>query len=429
MYPTITGERRQLPVESPISHYLEHVLDEVRHIDDGEVSEGLPRIDTGNPTELAAAVCTVTGNVYAVGDADVPFTIQSISKSFVYALALQKIGREKVFETVGTEASGEPFNELSLDQETNRPMNPMINAGAIAINQLINGENSSVEDRVELIRAFLSELAGHELKVNEEVIDSELEGSNRNLAIAHMLASHGVIHDDPRQAVISYQRQCSVEVTVRDLAVMSATLANGGVQPVTGKRVLEQDACRLTLAMMGTAGMYDGSGRWMSTVGIPAKSGVSGGLLGTLPGELGLATLSPRLDPKGNSVRGVEIFERFSEEMGLHLMASDPIGVHAVRAIEEGDSESVIQLQGSMHFASTERALDTVSDHEFTGGRIVLDVSRVTSFRRVSRTMILEGLRHLREDGFEVAIHDPNEVIGDMKFSDGTRPEVVDELE
>ncbi len=414
-------------MKTPVSDYLEHVLDEVRDIDEGEVEEGLPHIDVKDPTELAAAVCTVTGNVYTAGDAEVTFTMQSISKAFVYGLALQELGREKVFETVGTEASGEPFNELSLGRETNRPMNPMINAGAIAVNQLINGEDSSVEDRTEIIRAFLSELAGRELKVNEEILDSELADSDRNLAIAHMLASHGVIHDDPREAVISYQRQCSIEVTVKDLAVMSATLANGGVQPVTGKKVLDADACRLALAMMGTAGMYDGSGRWMSTVGIPAKSGVSGGLIGTLPGQLGLSTLSPRLNPQGNSVRGVKIFEQFSEEMGLHLMASDPIGTHAVRAIETEGEETTVQLQGSIHFAAAERALDKLSDYDFDCQRIVLDVSRVSGFEKVGRVLVKEGLRRLRDEGFEVAIYDPEEMFGDLEFADGTRAEAVRE--
>ena len=414
-------------MKTPVSDYLEHVLDEVRDIDEGEVEEGLPHIDVKDPTELAAAVCTVTGNLYTAGDADVEFTIQSISKAFVYGLALQELGRKKVFETVGTEASGEPFNELSLGRETNRPMNPMINAGAIAVNQLINGEDSSVEDRTEIIRAFLSDLAGRELKVNEDILDSELEDSDRNLAIAHMLASHGVIHDDPREAVISYQRQCSIEVTVKDLAVMSATLANGGVQPVTGEKVLHPDACRLALAMMGTAGMYDGSGRWMSTVGIPAKSGVSGGLIGTLPGQLGLSTLSPRLNPQGNSVRGVKIFEQFSEEMGLHLMASDPIGTHAVRAIETEGEETTVHLQGSIHFAAAERALDKLSDYDFDCQRIVLDVSRVSGFEKVGRVLVKEGLRRLRDEGFEVAIYDPEEMFGDLEFADGTRAEAVRE--
>ena len=306
-------------------------------------------------------------------------------------------------------------------------MNPMINAGAITVNQLINGEDSSVEDRVEVIRGFFSELAGRELEVNEWVTDSELEHADRNLSIAHMLRSHGIVRDNAHEAVLSYTRQCAIEVTVRDLAVMTATLANGGVQPVTGKRILSQDVCRLALSVMSSAGMYDAAGRWMATVGIPAKSGVSGGLIGTLPGQLGIATFSPRLDPQGNSVRGVHIFERLSEEMGLHLMAADPSGTHAVRSIQSDGEDTVINLQGPVNFTAAENILDEISGRRFPGERLILDVSRVSGFHRMGRKMVKEGLRRLREDGFEVAIYDPEGVVADFEFSDGTHAESVEE--
>lgn len=409
-------------MKTPISDYLAPILDGVRDIHDGEALEALPERATSDPEHLAAAVCTVAGNIYSAGDDDLEFTMQSISKPFVYALALKELGRDKVFATVGMEPSGESFNELSLGRH-NRPMNPMINAGAIAVNQLINGAHSSVADRVEKIRGFFSELAGRELKINEEVSDAEFNDADNNLAIAHMLRGHGIISDDARQAVLSYTRQCSIEVTVRDLAVMSATLANGGTQPVTGKKVLDQDICRLTLSVMSSAGMYDASGRWMATVGIPAKSGISGGLIGTLPGQLGIATLSPRLDQQGNSVRGVKIFERFSEEMGLHLMAADPSGANAVRSIEERGKDSVISLQGMINFAAAEKVLDKISHQDFTGRRIVLDVSHTAGFHRMSAKMVKEGLRRFQADGFEVAIHDPEGMIGDLEFSDGTHAE------
>ncbi len=412
-------------MKTPITDYLEPILDGVRDIDGGEVIDGLPDPAIADPERLAAAVCTVSGNIYSAGDEGIEFTMQSVSKPFVYALALQELGRDKVFETVGMEPSGESFNELSLGEETNRPMNPMINAGAIAVNQLINGEDSSLEERVENIRAFLSELAGRELKINEEVADFEFEHADHNLAIAHMLRSHGIIQDDAREAVFSYTRQCALNVTVRDLAVMSATLANGGTQPVTGKKILNQDVCRLALSVMSSAGMYDASGRWMATVGIPAKSGVSGGLIGTLPGQLGIATMSPRLDPQGNSVRGLSIFKRFSEDMGLHLMASDPSWAHAVRSIHNRGDESIISLQGAVNFTVAENILDEISRHDFTGRRLILDVSRVSGFHRISRKMVKEGLRRLREDGFEVAIYDPEGVVADFEFSDGTHAEVV----
>lgn len=412
-------------VKTPISDFLDPVLDGVRDIHDGEVVEGLPERVTSDPEWLSAAVCTVSGNIYSAGDHDLEFTMQSISKSFVYALALRELGRDKVFETVGMEPSGEAFNELSLGRQ-NRPMNPLINAGAIAVNQLINGEHSSVTDRVERIREFLSDLAGRELKINEAVADSEFDNADNNLAIAHMLRGHGIISDDAREAVLSYTRQCSVEVTVRDLAVMSATLANGGTQPVTGEKILSRDVCRLTLSVMSSAGMYDASGRWMATVGIPAKSGITGGLIGTLPGQLGLATMSPRLDQQGNSVRGVKIFERFSEEMGLHLMEPDPWGTNAVRSIETHGEDVIISLQGTVNFASAEKILDDLSHRDFTGHRLILDVSHTAGFHRMSRKMVKEGLRRFREDGFAVAIYDPGGMIGDFEFSDGTHAGTID---
>lgn len=413
-------------MQTPIPDYLDQILDDVRGLDDGEAVDGAPDHATTDPDRLAAAVCTVSGNVYSVGDEDTEFTIQSVSKPFVYALALQELGRDRMLEIVGMEPSGEPFNELSLGGETNRPMNPMINAGAITVNQLVNGEDSSVEDRVEVIRSFLSDLAGRELRINDDRARFDFENVNHNLAIAHMLRSHEIIRDDAPEAVLSYSRQCAVEVTVRDLAVMSATFANGGTQPVTGKKVLDQTVCRLALSVMSSAGMYDASGRWMATVGIPAKSGISGGLIGTLPGQLGIATLSPRLDPQGNSVRGVKIFERFSEEMGLHLMAPDPSGAHAVRSIQTQGEESTINLQGQVNFTAAEAILDEIAHHEFTGRRLILDLSRVSGLHRMSRTMIKEGLRRLREDGFEVAIHDPGNMVDDFEFADGTYAEAVE---
>lgn len=303
-------------MKMPIPDYLQEILDHVRDEDGGEVADYIPELAEADPDRLAIALCTASGHVYEAGpDADAEYTIQSISKPFVFALALQELGPEAVLDVVGLEPSGEAFNELSLDDNDKRPVNPMINAGAIAVNQLINGEDSSVEDRVEKIRDLFSRLAGRELHIDAELSASELEGADRNLSIAHMLRSYDIIKDDAHDAVLSYTHQCSTLVTTRDLSVMSATLANGGTQPVTGERILSAEACRLTLAVMSSAGMYDGAGRWMAGVGIPAKSGVAGGLIGTLPGQLGIATFSPRLDTQGNSVRGVKIFEYLSRDI------------------------------------------------------------------------------------------------------------------
>jgi glutaminase len=259
-------------------------------------------------------------------DDRVEFSIQSISKPFAYAAALIDRGADAVDATVGVEPSGEAFNELSLEGDTHRPKNPMINAGALAVHHLLAGDDATTRDRVTRVVEFLSELAGSVLTVDEEVYRSEIETADRNLAIVHMLRNYGVVADSAHPVVDGYTRQCAVRVTVRDLAVTGATLANAGVQPVTGNRVVPAAVARRTLEVMAGCGMYDAAGDWLVRVGIPAKSGVAGGLLGAVPGRLGLGMVSPRLDTHGNSVRGVAICERLSRDMGMHLMEANPTG-------------------------------------------------------------------------------------------------------
>lgn len=403
----------------PIPEYLQEILDNVHDNTSGEVADYIPELKTADPNPLAVALCTVDGHIYSAGDDSVEFTMQSISKPFAYALALQECGTEEVFKTVAVEPSGEAFNELSLDGE-NRPMNPMINAGAIAINQLINGPDSTVEDRVEKLRAYFSELAGRELTIDRGLSDSELTGADRNLSIAHMLRNYDVIADDAHDAVLSYTLQCSIKVTARDLAVMTATLAAGGVHPITGKTLLDARVCRLTLSVMASAGMYNEAGQWLSSVGIPAKSGVAGGLIGILPGQLGIATFSPRLNPKGNSVRGVEIFKQLSEDMGLHLMSTEQVSGHAVRSITQDGDTTYIRMQGAMNFSASEAFLHAIVSHEFSGDTVILDLSRVLTFHPVATRMIKEGLKRIRDAGYSVAILDPDDVLPDFTFSDGT---------
>ncbi len=417
------------PLTMPIPEYLEKILNTVRADASGEVAQYIPQLKDADPNPLAIAMCTVDGHIYSAGDDDTEFTMQSLSKPFAYALALQEQGPEKVFETVGLEPSGEAFNELSLDGATKRPVNPMINAGAIAVNQLINGADSSVEDRVEKLRRYFSDLAGRELNIDRQLTESEMAGADRNLSIAHMLRNYEIIEDDAHDAVLSYTLQCSIKVTARDLAVMTATLAAGGTQPLTGEELVTPKVARLTLSTMASAGMYDEAGQWLATVGIPAKSGVSGGLMGVLPGQLGLATFSPRLNKQGNPVRGVKIFERLSDDMGLHLMSAELLTQHAIRSIEQRGDTTIIQLQGAVNFSVAENFLFTITDHEFTGQTVILDISRVPMFRPMGRHMVKEGLRRIREQGFEVAIFDPDEILPDFAFSDGTICRDVSSLE
>jgi glutaminase len=410
-------------MEIPLRQYLSDTLGRVRDDTSGAVADYIPELAAADPEPLAVALCTAGGRVYSAGDDEVEFTIQSISKPFAYAVALQEAGVEKVLDTVGMEPSGEAFNELSLDGGTHRPVNPMINAGAIAVNQLVNGEESTVGDRVALLLDYFSRLAGRPLEVDERVTGSELATADRNLALAHMLRSYGVIGDSAPDAVTGYVRQCSVLVTVKDLAVMGATLALGGRQPVTGEQVLDPRVCRQVQAVMASAGMYDGAGKWMAGVGIPAKSGVAGGLLGTLPGQLGIATFSPRLDTSGNSVRGAEIFRILSSDMGLHLMSALPSRGSAVRGIRTRGPVTVIRLQGGLGFTGAEDALATVAAHELTTNRVVVDMRRVSDIDDFGRAMVLEALRRLREDGHRIAVVDPDHLLGDRRMEDGTQVE------
>lgn len=409
-------------MQTPIPFYLDEILEKVRYQDGGAVADYIPQLAAANPSYLGAALCTTTGHLYSAGDDEEEFTMQSISKPFVYALALQELGLDAVRSVVGMEPSGEAFNELSLNRDDHRPVNPMINAGAMTVTQLINGVDSSVEERVEHIRKYLSRLAGRDLSIDFQTCDSELEHAERNLSLAHMLRNYDIIQDDAHDAVTTYTLQCSTKVNVKDLAVISATLANGGIQPVTGERILDPDVCRLTQAVMSSAGMYDGAGRWMAEVGIPAKSGVSGGLLGTLPGQLGIATFSPRLNSEGNSVRGVEAFKRLSQDMGLHLMSTDErYGIHPIREVEVINDAWVVRLQGVMNFSAAESILYRLEGYDITADEVLLDFSQVTTVNRIGRIMLKEGLRRMREAGYKIGVIDPDELIKDRTMRDGTK--------
>lgn len=393
----------------PIEDWLREVLDECG-ADDGAVADYIPELAGADPDRFAAALGTVGGHVYAVGDVEDRFSIQSISKPFTYALALQDRGLEAVLEKIDVEPSGDAFNEISLEPSTGRPRNPMINAGAIAAHALVSG--GSAQARVERILEFFSCLAGRQLAIDEAVFESELGSAHRNLAIAHMLRTVGAIEDDPVEIVRGYTRQCSIEVTVTDLARMAATLANGGADPLGRERLLDAADSRQVLSVMAACGMYDAAGDWFTTVGIPAKSGVAGGIIGVLPGQLGIAVFSPRLDRHGNSVRGVRVFERLSRDMGLHLMESSQGSRAAVRCAQTGDDRpSVYELQGDVRFAEAESVLHVLAEEPEGTGTVVLDVTRVYEVNAAGRRMVLEGARRLGLDGHRVVLVDPDGVL------------------
>jgi glutaminase len=419
-------------MRSPIPDYLNEALDGVRSDRTGAPAEYIPELATADPERLATVFATVDGQVYGAGDVDVEFTIQSISKPFVHALALRDRGAGAVLDKVGVEPSGEAFNEISLEDGSGRPRNPMINAGAITAHALVGDEGLSPTERVERVVDGLSAFAGRRLAVDESVYASERDHAYRNLAIAHMLRSHGILTEDPTPVVEGYTRQCSLLVTARDLSLMAATLANRGVNPQSGERVVDEHVVRQVLSVMSTCGMYDAAGDWATRVGIPAKSGVSGGLIGALPGQVGIATFSPRLNKPGNSVRGVSLFERFSADMGMHLMEVPPPAHAVVRAhyvVGEGSSAiRVLALQGGIRFAAAERMVREVADSSPAEQTMAIDVSLVSSIDDVARRMLLEVVRRLTLEGHDVYLVDPESIVPDPDPGNGGRVTVMSHL-
>src|SRR4030081_2201585 len=283
----------------------------------GVVADYIPELGKADPAHFGISLATLDGHVYEVGDTKVPFTIQSMSKPFVFGLALDTLGAGRVESAIGVEPSGDPFNSIRLNAE-NHPFNAMVNAGAIACSGLIHEAKGA--DAFECIRQALGRFAGRELDVDDAVYASESATGDRNRAIGYLLRNSTVIKDDVSAVLEVYFRQCSVLVTARDIAVMAATLANRGKNPVTGKQVVTPYAISRTLSVMTSSGMYDYAGEWIYRVGIPAKSGVGGGILAALPARLGLGSYSPKLDSHGNSVRGIKVCEALSAHYDLHML-------------------------------------------------------------------------------------------------------------
>lgn len=410
-------------MHTPVPEYLQEVVDGLEHNRDGNVADYIPDLAAADPERFGLALATVGGRVHAAGDAGLEFSIQSVSKPFIYAAALLDRGFDRVLGSVGVEPSGEAFDELSLEADSHRPKNPMINAGAITTHQLLLGDDATCSERIARSVDFLSELAGRRLVIDESVMRSELDTADRNLALAHLLRNYRVFDTDAHEAIEGYTAQCSVLVTVEDLAVMGATLAGGGVQPVTGRRVLPTDVARQTLSVMAAAGMYDAAGTWFSEIGIPAKSGVSGGMVGVLPGQVGIGVFSPRLDKHGNSVRGVEACRRLSTDMNLHLMGFDAPGSASIRDIEHHEDEIRVILQGPIQFSAAENIVHRLQAIEPGDLPVLFDVSRVDAFLDVGRRMTLEGMRRLRIDGHPIALYDPDRRLPSPDMGDGTFPQ------
>lgn len=306
---------RKLPADAQA--FLQGLLERHRANEEGKLTDYLPEFGATDPGTFAVAVATVDGELACAGDHGHAFTLQSMSKPFIYGLALDRFGRADVHRKVSVEPTGEAFNSIIELEEDHLPYNPMINSGAIAMSALLH--HAAPEGAAEQTMAMFGAYLGREARLHEAVDAGALGGSHRNRAIAHLLRHFEVIGDDIEGALSLYARQCVVAVDTADLAMMAATLANGGVQPRTGCRAIGRDHLRDVLTLMFTCGMYDSSGAWAYTVGLPAKSGVSGGILAVVPGRMGLAVYSPRLDAHGHSVRGVEVFRSWSAQWRLGM--------------------------------------------------------------------------------------------------------------
>ncbi len=283
---------------------------------EGKVASYIPELAKADPKWFGIAIATADGHVYEVGDFDRRFTIQSIANPFMFGLALEERGFAKVRSHVGVEPSGDSFNAVQIHPK-GIAHNPMINAGAITIASLINGTDPT--ERLTRMLDRFARFAGHDVLVDMKTYVSEKGSAHRNRAIAHFLHNFGILEGDIDAALDLYFQQCSTLVTCRDLAVMAATLANAGTNPLTGLQALDRRNVKEVLSVMFTCGMYSYSGQWVYSVGLPAKSGVGGGILAVVPGQMGIGVFSPALDPHGNSLRGIKVCEELSAKFSLHL--------------------------------------------------------------------------------------------------------------
>ena len=301
-----------------IARYDLDALDaKLRDTEGGEVDDSIPELARADSSLFGVATVTDDGEIRSAGDARVPFSLQSAVKPFVYALALMDRGEDFVLEAVGTEPTGQAFDAIVFESETGRPPNPMVNAGALLTANLVDGDGP--DERTARILSGLSAIAGRDLEIDRDVAGSERLLGDRNRALGYLMRSAGTLDTDVDDAITVYARACSVLVDTEVLAIMGATLAFGGRNPITGVQALSREVVTETLSVMATCGMYDGSGRWLRRVGLPAKSGVAGGLVAVAPGSLGIGVYSPPLDEEGNSVRGVLACEQLSDDLGLHL--------------------------------------------------------------------------------------------------------------
>ena len=408
---------------APVEDYLTELHDRVSALTGGKPADYIPELGKVDPSLFGIAIATTDGEVYGVGDTQHPFTIQSVSKPFMYGYALNRYGREAVLKHVGVEPTGEAFNSIVLDEVANRPFNPMVNAGAIAVAELMDG--ASQEQRTANMLALFGDLAGRPLGIDEAVFRSEEATGHRNRAIAYMMLNTGMIKGDPNDVLDLYFRQCSVNVTTRDLAIMAATLANDGTNPITGKKVFQAEYVRDVLSVMNSCGMYDYAGEWAYEVGMPAKSGVSGCIIAVIPGQIGIGVFAPPIDSHGNSLRGIRVCQEISREFDLHafnnrtnvrsvirreyrgdLVHSNRLRTPYERQVlaRQGDKVAVLEAQGALFFGSTEQLLRRIAQLAAETRYVVVDFKRVHLADASAHKLIARAARSIADSGAELVV-------------------------
>jgi glutaminase len=408
--------------QSPLQRFLNSCYQEFVADNSGAVADYIPELKKADPAHFGISLATIDGHIYEIGDSAVPFTIQSVSKAFVFALALEMVGQERVEAAIGVEPSGEAFNSIRLTAD-NRPFNPMVNAGAIACSGLVHQVEG--EGAFERIREKLSLFAGRELGVDDAVHASERITGNRNRAIAWLLRNYSVLHGDVDAVLDTYFRQCAILVTARDLAIMAATLANRGINPVTGVQVITPHIVAKTLSVMTSSGMYDYAGEWVYRVGIPAKSGVGGGIVAALPSQLGLGTFSPPLDSHGNSARGLKVCEALSARFDLHMLNRsadvrtciiadyDISGISSRRSRQPHEQQiledrrndiRVIELVGALNFAAIDYVTRRLASEPPGAPLLILDFRRVPDVTEAGTRLLGEILAALGNLGITTVL-------------------------
>jgi glutaminase len=426
-------------ISLPVLQYLQALHEKHKSNRTGSLANYIPELARVDPDRFGLSFVTMDGHIYEAGDANALFTIQSVSKAIIYALALEDHGREAVLRRIGVEPSGEAFNSIAFDERNNRPFNPMVNAGAIASTALVKG--SSHAERLDRILNMFEAFAGRRLSMDEDVYRSESSTGHRNRAIAFLELNSGMIDGNVEDHLDLYFRQCSLLVNAVDLAIIGATFANGGLNPLTGERAVQAEHVRSVLSVMNTCGMYDYAGGWQFDVGLPAKSGVGGGITAVLPGHLGIGVFSPRLDAVGNSERGVKVCEDISRNFRLHLFEDRGPGQDPVRRFyrgtevrsprvrrqpevaaldHDGHAIAVCELQGDVTFVEAEKISRRIGSETASLRYLVLDMTRVRRLHPISSDL----LRMLRETliatGREMAVVGPEglwRTIGGQGFS------------